>query len=366
VKRPADASKDANRDDANRRIAVLIWSSASFGGAERRFARLAAELNARPGFQVTLFCLRRSLPALKALGLDTESLDITTIDLRRDGGGGAMLRLAALVNFLSLVRHGGFDRLFMAMNPGMLTYLVTRFRPWLPKTSMAMVDLLHATHAGPVYRYFVRRSVARAYSVDCLSEGVLEAFGSSIAPEDRARISIAPGSFTDYSQVKSSEGRDIDVVLMSRLTPLKGHDLLEQAAGKLSGIILHICGSGPLRVNVPGALIYATDDPFAVLARAKISLSLQRLGNYPSQVVLESMASGCAIIATDTGETRKFLDETCAVLIPDDADALAEAIAALLADSQRRQALADAARLRVLRDHTVERYADYFEQEILA
>jgi glycosyltransferase involved in cell wall biosynthesis len=99
-----------------------------------------------------------------------------------------------------------------------------------------------------------------------------------------------------------------------------------------------------------------------VLARTKIFVSLQRYENYPSQSLLEAMASGCAVIATDVGDTRLLLDESCALLIPRDADALAAAIRSLLDDGPRRAALGEAARARVLKDHTVERFAVYFKE----
>ncbi len=348
------------------RIAVLIWAGASFGGAERRFARLAEELSRRPGMGVTLFCLARSLPALESIGIDPDKMEIRTIDLPGGENRGGVFRAAALLNFIVKVATGRFDRLFLAMNPGLLTYLVTRFRPFLPRTSMAMVDLLHATHAHARERFLVRRSVGRAYSVDCLSDGVLEAFDQSIDARDRHKIRIAPGSFTDYQRAAIASDRDIDVAIIGRLTPFKGHELLEKAAARLGNIELHVCGGGPMSVTIPGAKVYQTDDPFGVLGRTKISLSLQKFGNYPSQVVLESMASKCAIIATDTGETRKFLDEDCAVLIPYDADALADAIKRLLNEPERRHALAEEAHRRVLRDHTVARYADYFVRDVLA
>ena len=129
---------------------------------------------------------------------------------------------------------------------------------------------------------------------------------------------------------------------------------------------LHVCGSGPLQLNIAGAKVYSSVDPFEVLSRAKISLSLQPLGNYPSQVVLESMASGCAIIATDTGETRKFLDESCAILIPYDSEALFRAIESLLSNPERRERLGKAARVKVLSEHTIERYANYFVSEVIS
>ena len=68
------------------------------------------------------------------------------------------------------------------------------------------------------------------------------------------------------------------------------------------------------------------------------------------RVLLESAASGVAVIATDVGGTREIFtppSETVRLVPPDDADALAAAIVELLADAALRRRLSAAARRRV-------------------
>ena len=67
------------------------------------------------------------------------------------------------------------------------------------------------------------------------------------------------------------------------------------------------------------------------------------------RVLLEAAASGTAIVATDVGGTREIFppDSGAARLVPpDDAEALAQAVAELLADAALRQSMAAAARRR--------------------
>jgi glycosyltransferase involved in cell wall biosynthesis len=349
-------------------LGILIWSGQRFGGAERRFSRLAAYLASHfSNIRVTIYCPSATLVPLSFLGLCHDTLKIVHFDTQIDTGvSGKLCKLWVLLKiFISLYRNK-HDHIFIASNPELIPYLLTRFSRFLPRISVAMVDPFFSRYSNWLDRYFANRTVRKVYSVDCLSEGVMTGFIKSIDKRDKVKIHISPCSFTDYSKVVTAVNRDIDVTLIGRLVPAKGHELLEKISALIQQYEVHICGSGPLQLNIPGAKIYECNDPFYILSRTKISLSLQLLDNYPSQVVLESMASGCAIIATDTGETRKFLDESCAILIPYDENALVLALKFLLSNPERCNQLGQAAKKKVLSEHTVERYADYFVNEVLA
>ena len=107
---------------------------------------------------------------------------------------------------------------------------------------------------------------------------------------------------------------------------------------------------GVEKISLKSASVYTTDAPYEVLAQTKIFLSLQKTNNYPSQSLLEAMASGCAIIATDVGETRRLLDETRSILIPYDAVYLKSAIEKLMNDQALRLQLGKAARVHVTKN----------------
>jgi glycosyltransferase involved in cell wall biosynthesis len=98
--------------------------------------------------------------------------------------------------------------------------------------------------------------------------------------------------------------------------------------------------------------------PTCLLNESSIFVSLQSEENYPSQSLLEAMACGNAIVATDVGETWRLVDETTGVRVLATPAALASAINQLLADP----ALAErqrAARQRVLAAHAPERFLAY-------
>ncbi|MFM7012634.1 MAG: glycosyltransferase [Betaproteobacteria bacterium] len=228
-----------------------------------------------------------------------------------------------------------------------------------------MANTTYDLESTTLERLFVRLNISKFHRIDCLSEQpkiLLKRFFPRIKDE---RLRVAPCSFTDYSSVRLSQQREIDIVTMARFVPGKGYDLLQELKEQISGFNLHCYGFGPLASDLTFAHVGHANDPFEVLGNAKIFLSLQRVNNYPSQSVLEAMASGCAIIATDVGETRKFLNEDCAILIPYEAKALAIAIDKLMNDETLRLRLGSRSREKVLRDFTVDRYAQYFMEEII-
>ena len=81
-------------------------------------------------------------------------------------------------------------------------------------------------------------------------------------------------------------------------------------------------------------------------------------------VVLEAMAAGAAVLATDVGGVGELIDpgRTGWLAPPGDAGALAEAIAAALADPARARALARAGAARAAESFSFEKQAERFAQ----
>ncbi len=74
------------------------------------------------------------------------------------------------------------------------------------------------------------------------------------------------------------------------------------------------------------------------------------------------MASGCAIVTSTVGEIPTILDEGCAVLLPTaSADAVADALALLAAEPERRSRLAKAAHRRFAERYALNRHLDAWE-----
>ena len=333
-------------------IGMVIIAHDKFGGLERRFARLAQFLP-----NVLLFANQDAITELQRQGIAIPANRLfvlpghaTDVGFRK-----AMSRIQAL--FALLVRHRTkVDHFHLVMNPGYFPSIYSLLAPKKPTFSIPIVNYnLKFTNLA------LRLSTRRAKFVDCLSETIQERALERLRTRKVDQFLVAPCSFTDYSKVAKNVKRDIDVCTMSRFVPGKGIEMFVQALEKLPPMEAHICGYGSLDVQTTRARVYDTTEPFGVLGRTKIFLSLQTIENYPSQSLLEAMASGCAIIATDVGETRRMLDERCAVFVsPGDTKGLKAAIMLLLKDPERREQMGTVARERATNEHTIERYASYF------
>ena len=85
-----------------------------------------------------------------------------------------------------------------------------------------------------------------------------------------------------------------------------------------------------------------------------------------SQVVLEAMAAGVAVVATAVGGIPECVvsGETGLLVPPRDSDALARALIDLLGDSARRRAFGEAGRRRVCEHFSAEKYLSSFEAAV--
>jgi glycosyltransferase involved in cell wall biosynthesis len=110
-------------------------------------------------------------------------------------------------------------------------------------------------------------------------------------------------------------------------------------------------------VEMPGFVSY----PQEYFKKSKIFVSIQQSNNYPSQSLLEAMACGNAIIASDVGETRKLVDDKVGLLVELNAQALANAFEQVLANQVLQTTMALEARQRVLENHNVEKFLEYFQ-----
>jgi glycosyltransferase involved in cell wall biosynthesis len=161
----------------------------------------------------------------------------------------------------------------------------------------------------------------------------------------RARLGLAPG--------------ELLVLHVGRQDPLKRQEDLIEAARRLGPRARFLLvGNGPdgerLRSLAAGlthvTLVERVHDVAALLRAADLFVLCSASEAAP-RVLLEAMASGRAIVATDVGGCRRMLTEDsgepCGVLVPPrDPTALGQALARLLEDPARRHELGARARAR--------------------
>ena len=158
-------------------------------------------------------------------------------------------------------------------------------------------------------------------------------------------------------------------VFVGRMVGWKGVDLLLEAWATLkkpSHYRLELIGDGPehgklqalrdqlgLASSVEFSGFQTQEECARRLAQADV-LILPSLRECGGAVVLEAMASGLPVIATDWGGPAEYLEDSCGILVPVDSRdgfiaGLAEAIERLGADPDLRRRMGQAGRRRVQR-----------------
>lgn len=179
---------------------------------------------------------------------------------------------------------------------------------------------------------------------------------------------IAPGTSTLPARL----GSDLIVTFLGRLDPEKRAEELVRsflARGWPPEHLLLVAGSGSqegrlrtLAARHPSVRILGMVTSFEErldLLRATDIFVLPSTAEGLSLSLLEAMAAGCAIVATDAGEHGAVLDGAGEVIPAHPLEpGLGEALARLGADPGRRAALAGAARGRVLAEHSLAAYVE--------
>lgn len=145
------------------------------------------------------------------------------------------------------------------------------------------------------------------------------------------------------------------VLWVGRLDPIKGLNILIDAfrsVTRRSDAHLILVGDGPLRVRLASQvararlgkrvhLLGARDDVASLLHAADVFVLPSRTEGLPN-ALLEAMAAGCPVVATDVPGCRDLVEhEVTGLLVPyGDTDALAAALVRLLAERAFAAALA--------------------------
>ena len=173
------------------------------------------------------------------------------------------------------------------------------------------------------------------------------------------------------------------ILYAARLVPVKGHAVLVDALRRLRdrglAFACTLAGDGELREEIArriaGAGLEAAvtlagtvphDDLLAALGRGdydvSVIASIERPGGLMEGVpvaLLEAMAAGVIVVATDSGSVRELVDGETGLLVPEsDAGALAAALERVANDHDLRRRLREAGRARVERDYDGVRTAE--------
>ena len=194
------------------------------------------------------------------------------------------------------------------------------------------------------------------------------------------RIRITPCSFTDYETFVPAEEKANLVSYVGRFIPEKDpflfvesvKTLLSNAPRVAEDWTFVMLGQGPLKEKVQRYVInFGLNDKVQLetahssadlLSRSKIYASLYPQTNYPSQSLLEAMATENAIVVTNDEDTRRLVDENCGILVERRPEAIASAFSQLITNDVLREQLGKNARKKVLSTQRIEVFAKYMEE----
>lgn len=170
---------------------------------------------------------------------------------------------------------------------------------------------------------------------------------------------------------------DIIIGTLSFLYHLKGIDILLRAAAKILPEFPN------LKIVLTGERDNAPEEYIALLDKTTSELQLEKNIYYPGYcyntasflqtltvfslpsrtesmplAVLEAMAAGCAITASDVGSVSEMLNHgECGVVVPpEDPDTLANALSELLRNKEKRRRLGEKAAKRVMENYSMKKF----------
>jgi len=338
------------------RVAHVIWSL-GLGGAEQVVIRLAAGLDRRR-FEPLICCLDR--PGPFAPQAEAAGVEVVSLDKRGPLDARAAWRLARLLQSRGVdVVH---THLWGASFWGRLAAVGARVSVIV--TTEHNVDTWKKAH-----HLTLDRALAPATThLVAVSQQVREFYEARGVGRGRWRVvyngvdtSAAPRRGRGAAFLELGLGKDDPVVgLVGRLVPAKAPEVFLRAlalgAARVPGLRGLVVGDGPLRseleaearrLGLEGRIVFAgvrQDVPELLPGLDAVLFSSVREGL--SMAMLEAMAAGVPVIATDVGGTPELIAHGVTGLLvpPGRPESLADALVALLEDAAGAAAIRQAAR----------------------
>ena len=229
-----------------------------------------------------------------------------------------------------------------------------------------------------VYEAIQFRLLRRFHAVVAVSRPLVADLKRARVPPDR--IHLVPNAWDGRSQslprveARNALGLPLDAFVVGwvgRLIPVKGCDVLLRAVSRLRDLSVHasIIGSGLERGRLEALVAQegmADDVHFhgcregaANLFRAFDVWVLSSRSEGTPMVLLEAMAAGVPIVATQVGGVSDVVSEAEACLVPpDDPDALAACLRDIHSGRLRTQERVAAARARLVEQHGTEQWIE--------
>ncbi len=155
------------------------------------------------------------------------------------------------------------------------------------------------------------------------------------------------------------------LAMVARKDPMKDHATFFTALQKVPNAVALLIGSGTDQFpDMPRVLkLGETTDIARLLAACDLTISSSAFGEGFSNALLEGMSCGLPAVTTDVGDARAIVGDTGLVVPPDNPQALANAINALLEEPEEvKRRRREKARDRILKNYRIEAAVAKFER----
>ncbi len=363
--------------DPPRRTVLHVIDTLSYAGAQR-YVVLLCQWSSRQRFRHIVCVLQPEIDLKNQL--ESAGVEVVCLNMPRP----SILRLwrfvryawCALQSIMHLCRREGVDVVQCHLSDAEFLGIAAAVCSRTP----VIITTLHGPQMLPCRPWWSARSMLRRlvtrllyccvdHIVAVSAEVALEARRQFRAPLSKITTIInridtdSYGVPVDTAAVKAALGLEPDsrvITTVSRLEPLKGHACLISALGMLGSqhddVRLLLLGEGTSRADLEDqcrksglaervVFLGTRDDVRAILAVTDIFAFMSFIEG-TSLALMEAMAAGRPIVATDIPGNRTLLSHNkSALLVPaGDAPAMARALSELLDDRVAAQALGTEAR----------------------
>jgi glycosyltransferase involved in cell wall biosynthesis len=365
----------------------LVNLSFGLAGIERRFANVSRLLRARGNFDPILVVPETAGRALvQAQLVEPDDPGLVVIPERPLARAFGRLRaFGPVVNVMSHLRARVVAASYRSVwrrveqDSSAVIHLglnCSSLRPPLAPSVYECVDSTLTNFNSAHYR----RASRRPCIVHCQTGRIRSAIEAHY--RDRRPIwetVTSPSYFARY--VDPPEGmikRDdpLVVAFVGRFSPEKSPflflDALKRVADRGIRFRALMLGEGPLELEVRSRLtrlqladrcsIEFHPDPYPRLLESSIYVSLQTGDNFGSQALLEAMGAGCAVVASNVGETSRLVRPEGGLLVGFDANSVSAALSTLLTDPGRVARMGHANASLVRREYSANAYVTFLEE----